>query len=189
MQIFLRSTLNHEISSMIDRHLMELSSYLDKEALSKIQIPEDLLHSFERLAVICENSAEGPSPFLVQEARDCLKIVDAFLKNMNQDIDVAFEQTIIGQIRIQAVAWLGSHFHPTIEVVWELIKPVQPDHLEELENGVFEARWWKPVPIMDVKMLSYTPGIQIQGQPFEPTHLSGGLAVRFLVVDNIEQSE
>ncbi len=69
--------------------------------------------------------------------------------------------------------------HLPIGVVWERIAPVIPDVLMELRAGVYEARWWTPVPKMDVEMLLATEGIIIIGHPYEPSNLPMGCAVRF----------
>ncbi len=66
-----------------------------------------------------------------------------------------------------------------ISSVWDFILPAIPDTLCELEGGIYEARWWKPVPIMDVEILKRTDGVVIDGVPFEPDTLYDGIAVRF----------
>ncbi len=63
--------------------------------------------------------------------------------------------------------------------VWNFILPVIPDTLSELDGGIYEARWWKPVPTMDIEILKRTDGVILEGVPFEPENLSGGIAVQF----------
>ncbi len=48
-------------------------------------------------------------------------------------------------------------------------------------DGHYEARWWKPVPVMDLEILKYTEGVRIQGKPFEPKGLPGGIGLRFSI--------
>ena len=61
----------------------------------------------------------------------------------------------------------------TLGNVWNFILPVIPDTLHELDEGIYEARWWKPVPIMDIEILKRTDGIILEGVPFEPEDLRG----------------
>jgi hypothetical protein len=66
-----------------------------------------------------------------------------------------------------------------LSAVWERIAPAVPDVLTELHEGVYEARWWKPVPKMDVEILLGVEAIIIIGRPYEPSDLPMGYAVRF----------
>lgn len=95
-----------------------------------------------------------------------------------------FTQTQIGTNR-QPTQPQRDYLHGQCQIteddVWTLIDPVKPDHLDSLGNGIYEARWWKPVPIMDVELLGYTEGVIIQDRPYEPDTLPGGIAVRFLI--------
>ena len=63
--------------------------------------------------------------------------------------------------------------------VWDLISPAVPDCLEHLGGGVYQASWWKPVPVMDVEILKRQGDIEVICEPFEPKNLPGGVAVRF----------
>lgn len=69
----------------------------------------------------------------------------------------------------------------SLNEVWKLIEPVVPDVLVELQAGVYEARWWKPVPWKDVEMLLHTEVVIVVVEPYEPAELPNGCAVRFSV--------
>ncbi len=63
--------------------------------------------------------------------------------------------------------------------VWAFIHPAVPDTLREVDKGLYEARWWKPVPKMDIEIMKRTDGVILEGSPFEPDNLYGGLAIQF----------
>ena len=65
--------------------------------------------------------------------------------------------------------------------VWAVIAPAMPDSLENLGNGQYLAKWWKPVLMQDVETLLQIEGITIHEKPYEPRNLPEGLAVRFSV--------
>ncbi len=71
--------------------------------------------------------------------------------------------------------------HLARPATWEFIAPAMPDSLEELGNGQYLAKWWKPVPMQDVQMLLQAEGIRIHSGPYEPRSLPEGLAVRFSI--------
>ncbi len=66
-----------------------------------------------------------------------------------------------------------------MRIVWQSVEPAVPDCIEQIEEGVFEARWWKPVPLMDIDTIRHINTIQVVGEPYEPEHLPSGMAVRF----------
>ena len=103
---------------------------------------------------------------------------------MNQLISPFFEETTIGQIWTLANDWhqaASKQFQITIQDVWNTISPAMPDRLIDIGNGEYEARWWKPVPMMDIEILNRTEAVLIYGEPFEPQNLKGGLACRFFL--------
>lgn len=63
--------------------------------------------------------------------------------------------------------------------IWELIAPAIPDSIEDLGNGHYLAKWWKPVPIKDVMVLRKSKAVVVHGEPFEPKSLPEGIAVHF----------
>ncbi|MEP7290456.1 MAG: hypothetical protein ABI835_01680 [Chloroflexota bacterium] len=110
---------------------------------------------------------------------------------MNQPIDVNFEESQMGQVYLQGITWrqiAERKFRLTLDEAWDLIAPAEPDHLEDLGEGNYEARWWKPVPVMDLEMLKYTDGVFIAGNAFEPKNLPGGLALRFSLSPAVTES-
>jgi len=63
--------------------------------------------------------------------------------------------------------------------IWKSVEPAMPDCIEQVEEGVFEARWWKPVPTLDIDIIRHARTIVVMGEPYEPEHLPAGIAVRF----------
>jgi hypothetical protein len=181
MTDFLRMSL--EVKDVMDRHLKELKQYIPVQEPPLGESPEEILSLLERLSVICESSVHNVSCQLYEEALSCqLKIVE-FLKVMNHSADVSFEDSEMGQILAHTSQWIEAVKSRTsrasLDEAWNFIAPVKPDRLEDLGNGLFEAKWWKPVPMMDVEILQRTSGLMIHGQPFEPKQLPGGISVRF----------
>jgi hypothetical protein len=70
--------------------------------------------------------------------------------------------------------------------VLEIIDPVNPDNLYMIGPNIFEAKWGPPVLMMDIEILRGTPGIVVLGEPFEPEHLPGWLAVHFAVTEVVD---
>ncbi len=68
--------------------------------------------------------------------------------------------------------------------VWDMISPAVPDCLEHLGGGVYQATWWKPVPVMDVEIMKRIEGIDIVSEPYEPKSLPGGVTMRFWVTSD-----
>lgn len=181
----LRNILHQELKELIARHLSDIGQYICAANELTDQVPEGLLNSLEQLADICECPVCYASCEMFQEALECREDIQMFLKYMNQDITPYFEQTHIGQLWMQAQGWLAEaypRFSLPLSEIWKLIAPVMPDRLDDLGGGRFEARWWSPVPMMDLELLKYTEYVIVDGQPFEPASLPGGLAVRFCVI-------
>lgn len=185
METSLHSAVTHQLNHIIVNHLQELGSYISFAESIENQIPTSILADLERLIVICTTSPQLTSPALYEEACQRRGNIEIFLERMNQKADAAFAKTHVGRILTRANEWCSraaeQWFQLPIREVWNLLAPVEPDHLEALGNGQYEARWWRPVPMMDIFILQRTAGITIHGEPFEPKHLPGGLAVRFSV--------
>jgi hypothetical protein len=180
----IRSTLCDEIRRIIASHLEELGQYLPSAAQIEDQTPERILVCLERLSEIVTRSPDQASHEQYLEVCECRHELDTFLRRMNQFFDADFAETRIGRMLTQTNRWQQSaarKFQIAVQDVWGLIAPAQPDHLDDLGNGLYEARWWKPVPIMDIEILKYTDGVFVDGEPFEPQTLPGGLALRFSV--------
>jgi hypothetical protein len=180
----LHSTLYQEIKEIVIKHLNELGRYIPVPMQLDNRTPEDIVICLERLSEICQCSPNKASYEAYIDACTCNDTLEAFLDSMNQAKDATFEETNIGQIWLRVSKWLqvaAEQFRPVTSEVWDFIAPVTPDRLVNLGNGQFEARWWKPVPMMDVEILKHTEGIQLHGDPFEPPNLTGGLACRFSV--------
>ena len=104
---------------------------------------------------------------------------------MNYDKDSNLESTEIGLILAHTKRWTEAvksrESDTSLNDVWDSIAPVKPDRLEDLGSGLYEAKWWKPVPMMDVEILKRTSGLSIHGEPCEPKQLPGGISIRFSV--------
>lgn len=180
----IRTTLQDEIRDVIYKHLEELGAYVPSMKDISSVATERVLACVERLATICETTPDSASVDLYGEACSCRHNLENFLKSMNQGLDSGFEETAIGQIWVRSQMWCqsaSSQSRLSRHEVWDFIAPVAPDLLNYLGNGQYEARWWKPAPTMDIEILKYTDGVVICGEPFEPTNLSGGLALRFSI--------
>jgi hypothetical protein len=177
----LSSTLYQEIQDIIVKHITELKHYIPINATCEWTIPDTLLMCVERLSQISLSAPTLANYDLYAEACDRYNDLKCFLMNMNCANQPDFSESIIGQIWDQTANWLQTaekQFCPSVDA-WDFIAPVVPDRLVDLGNGQFEARWWKPVPMMDVEILKHTEGVNIQGETFEPKSLVGGLACRF----------
>jgi hypothetical protein len=84
-----------------------------------------------------------------------------------------------------------SNIHPSnletqseiaVKSVWKLLEPTVPDCLKMVAPGIYEARWWKPVPMMDVEIMQRSEGVNVLETINEPHDLPGGIVVRFTVV-------
>ena len=178
----INENLCEEISVIITNHMKELGRYFPFAKSLPGQAPESILACTERLAEICGTSPRTAVYESYRDATECYEVLKSFLETMNQPLDLEFQNTGIGQIYLAATTWrqiASRKFQITLDEAWDLINPAEPDHLEDLGDGHYEARWWKPVPVMDLEMLKYTEGVFISGKPFEPKDLPGGLALRF----------
>ena len=180
----IRTDLHDEIQETIFKHLEELGEYIPTLKEVSPLATEHVLACAERLAEICHQSPESASPDLYGEAYSCRHTLESFLKSMNQQLDNRFAETTIGQIWARSQTWCqraAIQSQLSMHDVWDFIAPVAPDFLNYVGNGQYEARWWKPAPTMDIEILKYTEGVVIDGEPFEPQNLTGGLALRFSI--------
>ena len=86
-------------------------------------------------------------------------------------ISIMTKHLLVPNAKTKPIVSLGS--------VWAFIHPAIPDTLHEVGSGLYEARWWKPVPSMDIEILKRTDGVIFEGSPFEPENLCGGIAIQF----------
>jgi hypothetical protein len=71
------------------------------------------------------------------------------------------------------------HLIISVTKILELIDPVDPDQVQHLGEGVYEAKWAPPILEMEIEVLRRTPGIEIISDVLEP--LPGWAAIRFTV--------
>lgn len=179
----LRTQLIDELNTLVAEHFASLNRYVTF-VQPEVEALDCLVVALESLAAVRHSAADHASYAQFHQVRLHLAEIDQFLQQVNQDSDSDLMQTQIGEILAQAREWYAQareQFRSTRDEVWDLINPVRPDTLKTLGDDVYEARWWKPVPMMDVELLRYTEGVEIQQPPFEPESLPGGIAVRFKV--------
>jgi hypothetical protein len=176
----------HQIGHIVAKHLGEVSHYVPLAVPVEPQVPAFILMCLSRLDVLCSAPpATAPSGTYTEVCR-AIDTVTGFLRHMNQSLDESFWSTPIAEIVLRASQWCERagcrHTALSRSAIWKLLAPAQPDHLTDLGDGVFEARWWTPVPMMDLEILQRTAGIQVMGEAFEPPELPCGLALRFSVM-------
>lgn len=190
MATSLHSAVMHQVSHIVARHLGEVSHYIPLALPAEPQVPPHVLMSLSRLDALCSQPSELAPSGTYAEVSQALETVTGFLRHMNQPLDEAFWSTPIADIVLRASQWCErADCRRTAlprNAIWKLLAPAQPDHLRDLGNGLYEARWWTPVPMMDIEILQRTAGIQVAGEPYEPPELPCGLALRFSVtpIDN-----
>ncbi len=183
MEDLSRAALIRQFQFIIARHLGEVRQFVTFASPVEQQIPDDLFASVEHLRRIWESESTVSEFSSREEVRQCLATIERFLRQMNQPLDAEFRESQLGQIWLRAHEWLRKAARDilTIRDVRRLLAPSAPDVLVDLGNGLYEARWWRPVPMMDVEILKRTEQIELHGKPFEPSNLPKGLAVRFSV--------
>lgn len=185
MEASLHAAISHEINHIVNKHLEELGRYISLAEPTESLVPGNIVADLDKLAAICAYAPDPMPQTLYEEAVECRDNIAAFLDHMNQKQNAAFAKTNIGRILMQADEWFTQATERCVDLtmrqVWDLIAPVVPDHLEDLGDGLYEARWWKPVPMMDIEILQRTDKVVVHGEPFEPRHLPRGLAVRFSI--------
>jgi hypothetical protein len=63
-----------------------------------------------------------------------------------------------------------------------LIDPADPDNVQHIGKGVYEALWSPATPAaMDIELLRRTERISIVAEPFNPPHLPEWTAIHFTV--------
>ncbi|HVU15189.1 MAG TPA: hypothetical protein VHD90_28140 [Phototrophicaceae bacterium] len=178
------AALSNEIATLITRHMETLGQYIPVASATTVSVPDEIVGHWERLNQICQEAPQQTSLERYQEACECHDQVRSFLQVMNQSFDEDFQDTCLGRIFQNALTWRRSaaeEFKLSVADVWAFIAPAHPDHLRDLGGGVYEAKWWMPVPVMDIEILKRTEGVLFCGEPFEPATMPGGLAVRFSI--------
>lgn len=178
------STVIDEVREIVHRHLNELAQYLPGLKPLDEPAPGQILFCLEQLANLCQPPVEHVTAEQYRNVCSYRYALQHFLSVMSQPLDTGFTETRVGQILALADRWreaVAQDFELTRQQVWDWIAPVKPDTLEGLGAGQYEARWWKPVPVMDIEILRHTEGVVLLCDPFEPPNLYGGIAVRFSI--------
>ncbi len=178
------AALSNEIATLITRHMETLGQFIPASSSAKVNVPDEIIWRWERLNQICQEAPQQTSLEHYQEACEYHDQVRSFLQVMNQSFDADFQDTCLGRIFQSAILWRRSaaeEFKLSIADVWAFIDPAHPDHLKDLGGGVYEAKWWSPVPVMDVEILKRTEGVMVCGELYEPATMPGGIALRFSI--------
>lgn len=190
MKALLDDTLLQEIQDITLRHIDELQPYTGDLHWAEQSAPGHLLTCIEQLAAICEHRPETAVSALYSAACHHKATIEEFLQVMNQPFDTDFLDSQLGQIWALGNSWCataGQNFRPSIDTVWDIIAPAVPDSLEEVSDGIYEARWWPPVPMMDVELLRHTEGVILHNTP-PVTPRSTTLCIRFSIELSAEHS-
>lgn len=143
-------------------------------------LPEEVQIYAERLHILCDYPEEFFTHAHWEEMRYAIRTLEAYVAHTP---DVYLKDFLLQADHYHNE--IATQFkHRSIERVWETITPAIPDRLDDLGEGVYEAKWWKPVPMMDVELLLSLGVVSIDEQPFEPANLPGGLAVRFSLLED-----
>lgn len=185
MQRSLNGTIQNELANIVRNHLNAMSEYLPI-SLESANPPADILACLERLLEICQLSSDELSYEVMEDAYTCQTKVEDFLRLMNQRADPTFDQSEISRVlkQISAIRQSAVGQKPPLPIsqVWDILTPVKPDHLEVLGNGLYEARWWSPIPWMDVYLLRHTEGVMVYDEKQNPKALPEGLCVQFALL-------
>lgn len=183
----LLETISVELESIVSKHLSELRAGVLADISTSGRVPPEIIRDVNRLNTICADGAkDNTTTSQYHEVCVCLNHVEAFLKLLNQPIDSSLLNTHIYDVLTRARRWCDQvaarKSDLDLDVVWDFIDPVKPDHLDKVGTGLFEAKWWKPIPLMDVEILRRTASVLIHNEMVNPTELPGGMIVRFSIL-------
>lgn len=142
--------------------------------------PMNIADHVRQLSALCEYSQE----YLSLESCNALLMhievleshLESGLQNNKAQIQAVLTRAYAHYERLQTI-----QPQLPLETVWSILTPIIPDRLEDLGHGIYEAKWWKPVPMNEVHMLLAAETVHIHDKPYEPAKLPGGLAVRFSI--------
>ncbi len=181
----LQSSISEQIISIAREHAAKIEGYAHPSSQQE-ELIISLTMTLNHLADIIQVAPENASKSLYSQAVKDVQCVESFLQLMNQRVDARFLNTPIGKVLGEARGWCNQVQQIRTVVdrdeIWEWLTPCVPDHIEELSEGIFEAVWASPIPVMDVEILRRTEGVLLLGDAYEPKVLPGGMAVRFSVI-------
>lgn len=179
----LHTKLGQEFKDLVQDHFTLLNDYLVCGEPSDVNVQPDFVANIEALTYLC---CEPIQPCSEIHYKDVLRIVqrlECFLKLVNRPPEsLMFQQSELGQVWCGAREWLrcaAACLRPSLDDVWDCIAPVKPDELVAVQPGLYEARWWEPMPRMDIEILRRTEAVILQGDLFEMPGMAGVRAVRF----------
>lgn len=175
-----------ELHDLIAQHFQQLVAYDVVAGSLPFSVPDRVVQCVEFLSAACATLPSAPPPqHIYIEVSECRREIGDFLELVGCGADELFEDQEISRILTQARAWCeaAKNYNEGVatNTAWEVIAPVKPDHLTKVSADIFEARWWKPVPWMDIEILRRTEGVIIEDEKVNPDDLPGGIAVRFVV--------
>lgn len=182
----LHTSIANQLVDIITHHVESLQAYISLQGAVDVPQPHCVLDKLEHLLTLTSCLPELADEEICETVYYLLAQFEKFLTEMNQNIDDLFLQTPLGEIWTHGHTWykdaLQLRAKPRISEVWYLLEPAIPDCLTELQDGTYIAKWWKPVPVMDIEIAQRTERIFVHGEPFEPQDLTDGIAIRFSVM-------
>jgi len=181
-----RTVIISEISDLLQIHLDELAQF---GIQTTIGFHEELERITDKVTQLVKLTHLKPAYIATEEmqtASTLIHYLDSFIRAINARQIFTDPTSEIGQIYHHIRSWYDSalqHHSLSVETVWKMIEPVQPDTLNVLSGNYFEAYWWDPVPKMDIEILKRTPGVEIIEGPYVPKSITAGIGLKFTVYE------
>jgi hypothetical protein len=181
----LQSSISEHIVAIARDHAAKIEGYAHPSEKQE-ELIISLSLTLNRLAEAVQIAPDNATKAVYSQALQDLQCAESFLQLMNQRMDTRFQSTPVGKVISDAKLWCSKVQKLRTVVdrdeIWDKLTPCSPDHIEELSEGIFEAVWASPIPVMDVEILKRTEGVLLLGDAYEPKVLPGGTAVRFSVI-------
>ena len=177
--------LESEMKNIIQNHLSDLAEFTTITSLEHVTISEDMQHDLAALEYYCQIPCDAVTKEIYVVVAEAFRRLQHLLKLMDYSPDALdFRNTQLGRLWHEVKDWcnrVAAQFEISREDVWDCLAPAVPDVLVQLDSHVYEARWWKSAPKMDIEILLRTEHVIIEKFPYEPADLPGGIAVRFRI--------
>lgn len=179
------SNLNkQQITEIALKHFSQIKRYTNLEAGKTLTSSSDMINKvIDRTEAILIDHLDEYNPDIYWEAIECIYHLRMFFKLMGQPFDNEFHNSSIGKLFNDIIDWCKNlESKQQQEFVWRMIAPAQPDTLTQIDIGVYEARWWTPVPLKDIAIIQRKRVIQVFEKPYEPENLPNGIAIQFTIL-------
>lgn len=181
---FKRTTIHGKISDLLHTHIDELSQFGITTNMGLHDQVERITDQITRLVTLTELHPAQIDEEQMQTATNLIYYFESFLRAVNARQIFTDPVGEIGQVYSHIRSWYDAtllHHSLSVQTVWKMIEPVQPDTLNVLNGNQFEAYWWDPVPRMDIEILRRTPGVEIIEGPYAPKSGGSGIGVKFVI--------